>query len=67
MAWQPLEAEIAFKALAALNNIKVGEVMMPLRIMLVGGKFGPGVFEIACLLSKPEVAHRISTVVNQLS
>jgi glutamyl-tRNA synthetase len=67
MVWQPLEAEIAFKALAALHNIKVGEVMMPLRIMLVGGKFGPGVFEIACLLSKAEVAHRISTVVNQLS
>ncbi|MFY8127496.1 MAG: glutamate--tRNA ligase [Chitinophagaceae bacterium] len=64
--WQPQEAETAFKALAAQNNIKVGEVMMPLRIMLVGGKFGPGVFDIACLLSKEEVAHRVNLVLNQL-
>jgi len=67
MVWQPLEAETAFKALATAQNIKVGEVMMPLRIMLVGGKFGPGVFDIACLLSKAEVSKRIKTVLNLLS
>lgn len=66
MEWQPQAAEAAFKALATEKNIKVGEVMMPLRIMLVGGKFGLGVFDIACLLSKDEVAKRINTVIHQL-
>lgn len=64
--WQPLEAEAAFKNLATAKSLKVGEVMLPLRIMLVGGKFGPGVFDIACLLTKEEVAHRITLVLLQL-
>jgi glutamyl-tRNA synthetase len=33
--------------------------MLPFRIMLVGGKFGPGVFEIATLLGKEETIRRI--------
>jgi glutamyl-tRNA synthetase len=32
---------------------------LPLRIMLVGGKFGPGVFEIAELIGKEETTSRI--------
>jgi glutamyl-tRNA synthetase len=52
-----LEAD--FKALAAANNLKVGEVMLPFRIMLVGGKFGPQVFEIAQTIGKAETITRI--------
>jgi glutamyl-tRNA synthetase len=33
--------------------------MLPFRIMLVGGKFGPHVFDIAELLGKEETIKRI--------
>jgi glutamyl-tRNA synthetase len=41
--------------------------MLPFRIMLVGGKFGPGVFEIAELLGKDETVARIATTLSRLS
>ena len=52
-----LEAE--FKEMAAAKAIKPGELLMPLRIMLVGGKFGPHVFDIIALLGKEETIRRI--------
>jgi glutamyl-tRNA synthetase len=51
--------ETNFKALAEAHQIKVGEVMMPLRVMLVGGKFGPAVFDIATIIDKEETIKRI--------
>jgi glutamyl-tRNA synthetase len=54
------DMETNFKALAETKGLKPGEVMLPLRIMLVGGKFGPGVFDIVKLLGKEEVAKRIA-------
>lgn len=53
------QMEAAFKELAAQQGIKIGELMLPFRIMLVGGKFGPNVFEIAMLLGQPETVSRI--------
>ncbi len=38
--------EAGFKELAIAHEIKPGDLLLPLRIMLVGGKFGPGVFDI---------------------
>jgi len=57
--WNPSDLEATFKALAEENNLKIGEVMLPFRIMLVGGKFGPAVFDIAALLGKDETGERI--------
>jgi len=57
--WQHDELEKEFKEIAAANQIKSGELMLPLRIMLVGEKFGPGVFHIAELLEKEETIKRI--------
>ena len=54
------ELEENFKALAAEKGIKPGELMLPFRIMLVGGKFGPGVFDIALTLGAAETVSRIS-------
>jgi glutamyl-tRNA synthetase len=51
--------EQKFKSLAEEKGLKVGELMLPFRIMLVGGKFGPQVFEIAALLGKDETISRI--------
>jgi glutamyl-tRNA synthetase len=51
--------ETRFKTLAEERGIKPGELMLPFRIMLVGGKFGPHVFDIAVLLGKKETIARI--------
>jgi len=52
-------AESIFKALAEEKGFKPGELMLPFRIMLVGGKFGPGVFDVAVLLGTEETKIRI--------
>jgi len=54
------EMEEKFKELAAEHALKPGELMLPFRIMLVGGKFGPGVFDIAFTLGIAETRNRIS-------
>ncbi|MEN0055187.1 MAG: glutamate--tRNA ligase [Mucilaginibacter sp.] len=56
----PEREEPALKAFAEEKGLKVGDVMMPFRIMLVGGKFGPHVFDIAALLGKQETINRIT-------
>nr|WP_121270034.1 glutamate--tRNA ligase [Pedobacter schmidteae] len=55
--------EESFKALAAEQNFKPGELMLPFRIMLVGGKFGPGVFDIAVVLGAAETRQRIQNAI----
>lgn len=61
------ELESAFKALAESKSLKAGEVMLPLRMMLVGGKFGPGVFDIVKFLGKEETQNRIAYGLSKLN
>ena len=49
------------------NEIGFGNVMMPLRLALVGEMKGPDVFEIAAILGKKEVISRINKVITFLS
>ena len=58
--------ESVFSELLTAHGLKKGEAMLPLRIMLVGGKFGPGVFAIAALLGGVETAARIRSTLAQL-
>lgn len=58
--WEAADLEKDFKEIAAANALKPGELMLPLRIMLVGGKFGPGVFDIAQIIGKQETVSRIT-------
>lgn len=51
--------ETEFKALMEVKGLKAGDVMLPFRIMLVGGKFGPHVFDIAALIGMDETIVRI--------
>lgn len=60
--WKATVLENNFKEIASVNEIKPGEVLLPLRIMLVGGKFGPGVFDVAEILGKEETIHRMKKV-----
>lgn len=57
--WTAAVLENNFQTTVVANQLKPGEVLLPLRIMLVGGKFGPGVFDIAGLLGKEETLQRI--------
>lgn len=57
--WNAASIESLFKQLAEQASIKAGELQLPLRLMLVGGKFGPTVFDIAALLGKDETVDRI--------
>lgn len=66
-SWNESDLESIFKNLASEKNIKVGEVMMPFRVMLVGGKFGPGVFHIAHFIGKEETILRIKNLISNLS
>lgn len=57
--WTADDLETGFKETAATHHIKPGELMLPFRIMLVGGKFGPGVFHIAEIIGRKETIERI--------
>src|SRR5699024_5140953 len=52
--WNVTNLEQRFKELATASGIKPGELMLPFRIMLVGGKFGPAVFDIAAMIGKEQ-------------
>jgi len=58
--WGAAELETSFKTLAAEKAIKPGELQLPFRIMLVGGKFGPTVFDIAATIGKEQTVLRIA-------
>jgi glutamyl-tRNA synthetase len=58
--WDAASLDQSFKQLATEKNIKPGELQLPLRIMLVGGKFGPPVFDIAATIGKHETIQRIN-------
>lgn len=57
--WSATVIEPLFKGKVVDSGMKIGELMLPFRIMLVGGKFGPDVFLITELLGKEEVISRI--------
>lgn len=61
------DLETEFKVLAESKSLKPGEVMLPLRMMLVGGKFGPGVFDILKFLGKEETQNRIAYALTKLN
>ena len=57
--WNVVNIENLFKQTAEEKAIKVGELQLPFRVMLVGGKFGPGVFDIAALIGTRSTIERI--------
>ena len=64
--WEASATEKVFKEISAASQLKPGELMMPLRVMLVGQKFGPGVFEIASVLGREETIKRIEHALSLL-
>ncbi|MBL7734809.1 MAG: glutamate--tRNA ligase [Chitinophagaceae bacterium] len=64
--WSAPLLEKDFKDFVASRNIKPGDALMPLRIMLAGSKTGPGVFDIAELIGKEETIKRIQSTIGLL-
>ena len=63
----PADLEASFNELLQRLSLKKGEVMLPLRVMLVGGKFGPGVFDIAAFIGVEEINRRIRSALSALT
>ena len=59
-SWDATSLETHFKEKATASGIKTGELQLPFRIMLVGAKFGPTVFEIAAIIGKESTIRRIN-------
>jgi len=57
--WDLVSIESEFRDLSTAKNIKIGELQMIFRVILVGSKMGPGVFVIAETLGKTETVNRI--------
>jgi glutamyl-tRNA synthetase len=49
------------------KNVKMGQLMNPLRLLMIGNSQGPGIMDIAILLGKKEFLKRIQTGLTQLS
>ncbi len=64
--WNTQNLEAFYKLAIEASGMKMGELMLPLRIMLVGGKFGPHVFDIAAILGREESIERIKKGLEQI-
>lgn len=64
--WSAAELEHFYKLAIEVSGMKMGELMLPLRIMLVGGKFGPHVFDILAVLGREESIARIRAGVDAI-
>src|SRR5699024_12640268 len=56
-----------YKSKIKESGMKIGEIMLPFRNALVGGKFGPDVFVIAEQLGEREVVKRLDYFINEIS
>jgi len=65
--WSAANIEVLFKETAAEKELKMGELQLPFRVMLVGGKFGPTVFDIAALIGKEDTIQRVRNGLGQLT
>jgi glutamyl-tRNA synthetase len=59
--WNHEQIEASFNEVIPQHGLKKGDVMLPFRIMLVGGN-GPGVFVIAEVIGREETIQRIKNV-----
>lgn len=54
--------QVALKAVAERNNIKIGELMAPIRALLTGMSSSPSVFEIISIIGKNNTIYRLSII-----
>ncbi len=64
--WNQQDLEASFNEHMQQAGIKKGDVLLPFRIMLVGGKYGPGVFAIAEVIGREETIKRIKGAIETI-
>jgi len=64
--WTHASLEQSFSEELLQHGLKKGDILLPLRIMFVGAKYGPGVFDIAEVIGKEETIKRINNTLAQL-
>jgi glutamyl-tRNA synthetase len=64
--WDHASLEQNFNKHLESNGLKKGDILLPLRIMLVGGKYGPGVFVISETIGREETILRINNALSKL-
>ena len=68
-AIEPWDVDILFSAIKDFireKELKMGQIMNPLRLLVVGDNQGPGMMDIAVLLGKAKFLNRIETGLKQL-
>ncbi|MES2702951.1 MAG: glutamate--tRNA ligase [Bacteroidota bacterium] len=63
--WRHDIIEAHFNEHLAQHPLKKGDVLLPLRIMLVGGKYGPHVFNIAEVIGREDTMARIKRIIGE--
>ncbi len=58
--------EKATRGLAASENVKAGDVIMPARIALTGKKVSPGIFDVILLLGCERTVQRLRDAADRL-
>ena len=66
-SWDIPAIENTFKELATAKNIKLGDLQMIFRVLLVGTKMGPGVFVITEAIGKDETIGRINRFIEVMT
>ena len=56
--------ELSFKSYVEKNQLKIGQVLLPFRILVTGVSMGPGMFEISSFLGQNEVLSRMDNGLN---
>jgi glutamyl-tRNA synthetase len=57
--WSLQSTEAAMRAFAEANNLKLGAVAQPLRVVLTGRTTSPGIFEVLAVLGREECLARL--------
>ena len=65
-SWTDVSLNSAIQEFIISQNIKMGQLMNPLRLIIVGGNIGPGMMDIAVVLGKEEFTRRIETGLGSL-
>ncbi len=64
--WTNDSIEDALISYIKVKELKVGEILWPMRVALTGRKASPGPFDVAEVLGKEESLKRINTAINKL-
>ncbi|MDG1842514.1 MAG: glutamate--tRNA ligase [Crocinitomicaceae bacterium] len=60
------QIELTFKSFVEKNQLKIGQVLLPFRILVTGVSMGPGMFEISSFLGQKEVLNRMDNGLNSI-